>query len=241
MKRGPYVPGVGPLHDVKLMVVAEAPGEIEEQYGRPLIGPTGELTDDLFREAGIRRDEVYITNVSKYRPPLNDFKLLKEIGVSLPEQVENLWKEIRAIRPNCILALGEQALKACAGKDKISNYRGSILPSKDGNIPKVVATFHPANLLYQKKRKGSTGLFKYAWKYVMIADMRRALQQSMFPELRIPNRNLKIARNSLDLYRFLRSYDHLDIATCDIESINCLPVCVGFAFNKYVWWGCISR
>lgn len=232
MLKGRYVKGEGPLHKVKLAVVAEAPGEIEEIYGRPLIGPTGELANDLFREAGIRREEVWITNVVKYRPPDNDFKRLHEIGVSYQQSVDELWTELRAIKPNCILALGEKALNACAGRDGITKYRGSILPSKDG-LPKVVSTFHPANLLYQKKRKGSTGLFKYAWKYVMIADMKRALEQSKFLELILPDRNLKVARNSLDVYRFFQSYKHLDIATCDIESFNCLPVCIGFAYNKY--------
>lgn len=227
-----YVPGIG-NKNAKLVVVAEAPGEVEDMYGRPLIGPTGELANELFREAGIKRDDIWITNVVKYRPPNNDWKLLSQIGVSIPESIDNLWTELRSIKPNCILCLGEKALAACAGKEGIAKYRGSILPSKDGNNPKVVATFHPSNLLYQKKRKGSTGLFKYAWKYVMIADMKRALIQSQTTELKIPDRNLKIARNSLDLYRFLKSNEHLDIATCDIESINCLPACVGLAFNKY--------
>jgi uracil-DNA glycosylase len=229
-----YVPGIGPASGrASLMIVAEAPGEVEEMYGKPLIGPTGELTNDLLREAGIRRDEVWVTNVVKYRPPDNDFSRLHEIGVSLPEQIDKLWEEIRTVAPNCILALGEKALGACAGKDGITKYRGSILASQRAGAPKVVATFHPANLLYQKKRKGSTGLFKYSWKYVMIADMRRALEQSKFPELRLPDRNLRVARNSLDVYKFFDSYKHLDIATCDIESINCVPVCVGFAFNKH--------
>lgn len=214
------------------MVVGEAPGDVENMYGRPFIGPTGELLDDLFKEVGIRRDDIWLTNAVKYQPPYNDFKLLHQIGISFQQQVDNLWDEIRTIKPTCILALGEKALLACAGKEGINKYRGSILPSKDV-IPKVVSTFHPANLLYQKKRKGQTGLFKYAWKYVMLADMRRAVEQSKFPELKTPDRNLKIARNSLDLYRFIAAHRGLDIASVDIESINCLPVCVGISFNKY--------
>lgn len=230
MTRGPYVGGSGSLRP-KLMVVAEAPGEVEEQYGKPLVGPTGEVFDELLQAAGIDRSEVYITNVCKYRPPNNDFKRLYEIGVNLQEQVDNLWKEIRSIKPACILALGGEALAATTNYSGIHNHRGSIHPSKDG-IPKVVSTFHPSNLLYQRKRKGSTGLFKYAWKYVMIADFKRALEQSKFPELRVPDRHLKVARNSLDLYRYLREHESKDIATVDIESLNCLPVCVGIGFSK---------
>lgn len=225
-----YVPGMG-NRKAKLAVVGEAPGDVENAYGRPFIGPTGELLNDLLKEAGIQRDDIWITNVSKYQPPYNDFKRLSEVGVSLPEQIENLRLELRDVKPNCILALGEKALNACASKEGINKYRGSILHGMDGI--KVVSTFHPANLLYQKARNKGKGLFKYAWKYVMIADMRRAREQSAQPELHAPDRNLKIVRNSLDLYRFLKQYDKLDISACDIESINCIPVCVGLAFNKY--------
>lgn len=231
INKGPYVKGYGPTGNPKLMVVTECPSEDDEQYGRPLVGPTGELFDELLKEVGIDRSDIYITNVSKYRPPNNEFKRLSEIGVDIQQQVDNLWIEIRDIRPNCILALGNEALAATTNRHGINNYRGSILPSKGS--PKVVATFHPSNLLYQRKKKGSSGLFKYAWKYVMLADMRRAKEQSQFPELIHPQRNLKIARNSLDLFRFLREYENKSIATVDIESFNCFPVCVGIGFNKY--------
>lgn len=231
MNKPNYVKGEGAIGS-KLMIVAEAPGEVEDSYGRPLIGPTGDILNELLQEAGIRRDECYVTNVVKYRPPNNEFGRLHEIGVSLQEQIDNLWTEIRTVRPNCILALGDKALLATTNKQGINNYRGSILPSKDGT-PKVVATFHPSNLLYQKKRKGQTGLFKYAWKYVMIPDMRRAYEQSKFPELRLPVRSLKVIHNSLDLYRILRDNEHLDIAVSDIESHNSLPVCAGGAFNRF--------
>jgi uracil-DNA glycosylase family 4 len=225
-----YVRGEGSL-TAKLMIIAEAPGEVEDTSGRPLIGPTGDILNELLKEAGIQRDECYVTNVVKYRPPNNDFKRLHEIGITLQESIDNLWIEIRSVKPNCILALGEKALLATTNKQGINNYRGSILLSKDKNS-KVVPTFHPSNLIYQRKRKGSAGLFKYAWKYVMIADMKRALEQSRFPEYNPPRRTLKIARNSLDLYRFLREYDDTKPSTCDIESINSLPVCVGISFNK---------
>jgi uracil-DNA glycosylase family 4 len=231
IKKGNYVPGAGALN-TKLMVVAEAPGEVEEIHGKPLVGPTGELFNELLKDAGIDRSDIYITNVSKYRPPNNEFSRLHEIGVDINEQISNLWQEIRTVKPNAILALGDKALQATTNKFGIHNYRGSILPSKEGT-PKVVATFHPANLLYQKRRTPGAGLFKYSWKYVMIADFKRALEESASPQLVLPQRNLKVARNSLDLFRFLREYESQAIASVDIESINCLPVCVGIAFNKH--------
>src|SRR4026207_1079267 len=107
----PYVGGEGPLKS-KLMVIGEAPGATEEQYGKPFIGATGEMLDSMLSSAGIDRADCYVTNVSKYRPPANDFKRLSEVGVNYKEQVENLWKEIRNVKPNCILALGDKALSA---------------------------------------------------------------------------------------------------------------------------------
>lgn len=227
-----YVAGQGPVGGSDIMAIAEAPGAVEDEYRRPLIGPTGDLFDDLCREAGFSRDSIYVTNVVKYRPPDNNFKRLHEIGVNLPEQVSKLWDEIRHVKPKVILALGEQSLRATTGKSGITNYRGSILLANDG-YTKVVPTFHPANLLYQKARSKGKGLFKYAWKYIMIADMHRAYEQSKFRELRSPERILKVCRDSLQLYRFLREHDKLDKSSIDIESINCVPVCIGIAFNKY--------
>jgi uracil-DNA glycosylase family 4 len=232
MPVGKYVAGVGPLSQVKIMIVGEAPGAVEEEYGKPFVGPTGDLLDELLGEAGIQRDECYITNVVKYRPPANDFKRLHEIGVDLQSSINELKEEIKRVNPNIILALGEQALRGTTGKFGISNYRGSILRAFDGQH-KVVSTFHPANLLYQRARSKGKGLFKYAWKYVMIADLKRVKEQSLFPELKLPQRNITIARSSLDLYRFLERHDRDAKPTVDIESINCLPVCVGIAYNKY--------
>lgn len=228
-----YVPGVGPVGGAKLMIIGEAPGKDEDQYRRPFVGPTGELLDELLEAAGIQRDECYVTNVVKYQPPGNDFKRLHEIGVSLPEQQSKLLQEIRRVQPNCILALGDKALQATTGKSGINNYRGSILSSKDG-LPKVVSTFHPSNLLYQKGRgvKGK-GLFKYSWKYIMIADMIRAKEQSLFREHKVPERILHVCRDSLQLYRFLKQHEHLTKSSVDIESLNCVPACVGISFNKY--------
>lgn len=227
------VEGKGALQP-QLMIIGEAPGAHEDREGIPFVGPTGAILNDLLFKAGISRSECYLTNVVKYRPPMNDFSKLHLIGVNLQDEIDALWKyEIKPLRPNCILAIGNEALKAVASVDGILNYRGSILRAND-NKTKVVGTIHPAALF----SRGSTdsedakGGLDYTYLKLIQADIERAVEESRTSELNLPKRDLAIAHNSLDLHRFFRYYEKLDTAAVDIESINCIPVCVGFAFNR---------
>ena len=144
-----YVAGVGPL-EPDLMIIGEAPGKHEHEQGIPFVGPSGEYLNDALRKAGQARAECYITNVVKYRPPLNNFKQLHLIGVDLEQSIRELWEnEIEKFRPKCILAVGNEALRAVTNYDGILNYRGSILTARDG-LTKVVPTIHPAALFAHK-------------------------------------------------------------------------------------------
>lgn len=223
-----YVAGEGPFNP-RLMIVGEAPGKAEDEQRRPFVGPTGELLNDMLFKAGINRNECYVTNVVKYQPPWNDFKKLHLIDVDLEASIKYLWdNEINKFHPNCILAVGDRALNALTGLSGILNYRGSILRGLNGT-QKVVATIHPAALF----DKGSATGLPWVYKKLIEHDISRAGEQSLFPDFRLPDRTLSIARNSLDVYRFFQEYKLLFKAANDIESINCIPVCTGFAFNKY--------
>jgi uracil-DNA glycosylase family 4 len=223
-----YVAGVGSFL-AKLMIIGEAPGQKEDEQGIPFVGPAGEILSDALQSAGTSRSEVFITNVVKYRPPLNDFSKLHLIGVDLADSVRQLWdKEINKIRPNCILCIGDNALNAVTGFSGIRNYRGSILRSTDGMI-KVVPTIHPAALFSH----GSEPALPWVWKKIIYHDIQRAVEQSKFSRFSLPERSLHIARSSLDVYRFFQEYKSLSLAANDIESVNCIPVCSGFAFNKH--------
>lgn len=233
-----YVAGVGSVNP-RLMIIGEAPGKNEDEQGVPFVGASGHLLNDALFKAGIRRSECYITNVVKYRPPMNDFEKLHLIGVDIEKSVQELWdNEIRKLKPNCILAVGNEALKAVVGVDGILNYRGSILKAKDGET-KVVPTIHPAALFSRKQGDESDGSYKskggLAWTYLKLIehDIQRAAEESVSRILTLPSRDLTIAHNSLDVVRFFREYALLDLAAMDIESINCIPVCIGFAFNKH--------
>jgi len=127
-----YVGGIGSV-EPKLMIIGEAPGKYEDEAQIPFIGPTGKILDDCLFKAGIRRSDTYITNVIKYRPPLNDLKKLHLIGVDIGASMNELWNnEINKLHPNCILAIGDLALQAVCDVSGILNYRGSILTARDG-------------------------------------------------------------------------------------------------------------
>lgn len=229
-----YIPGIGSV-EPKLMIIGEAPGKYEDEQGIPFVGPSGQILDQFLFKAGLRRSDCYITNVVKYRPPLNDLKKLHLINVDIGQQMQELWdNEINKLHPNCILAIGDLALQAVCDLSGILNYRGSILTARDGKT-KVVPTIHPAALFSRgggENEESSGGL---SWTYTKLieADIIRAAEESLTRTLILPQRTLSIARNSLDVHRFFREYEKLDKAASDIESINCVPVCIGFAFNKH--------
>jgi uracil-DNA glycosylase family 4 len=233
-----YVPGVGPL-EPNLMIIGEAPGKKEDELKIPFVGPSGGLLEDALKKAGIHRGECYITNVCKYRPPGNNFKMLHVIGVDLAEQIKNLWEfEIEKLRPKCILAVGNEALRAVTNYDGIMNYRGSILLARDG-VTKVVPCIHPAALFAHKNfgdkeddEGEQAGGLDFVWLKIIEHDIARAVEESHSRGYRIPERNIVIARNSLDVYRYFSEYKDVKEAAADIESINCIPVCISFAFNR---------
>ena len=227
-----FVGGLGPL-EPELMVIGEAPGKHENETGVPFSGPSGEILNECLIKAGIRRSECYVTNICKFQPPMNDLKNLHLIGVDINEQSKNLWdEEILKLKPKCILAIGDTALEHVTGFTGILNYRGSILLAKDG-VTKTVPTIHPAALFNRYENRQQKGGLEYTYLKLIEADIVRAVEESKTRALALPERQLDVCHSSLDLFRFFAKYEKLDKATTDIESINCVPVCIGFAFNRH--------
>lgn len=228
-----WISGQGPF-DVDLMIVGEFPGRQENESGQVFQGISGEILNQALFKAGLTRHDCYLTYVYKYQPPYNDPKKYHHIGIDTEKEIEYLWKEeIEKLKPKCILAIGEIALNAITHKQGIKKYRGSILTCKDGMI-KVVPTLHPSVLF----SKGHTNDEEYAggmeYTYIKLIehDINRAVEESKTRDLVLPDRSLFVAHSSLDVERFFREYSSLDLAASDIESINCIPVCTGFAFNR---------
>lgn len=228
-----YVPGCGSFGS-KLMILGESPSYAETAVGRPFVGPSGKELDRLLYDAGVNRSDCWLSNVCKYEvPPNTGTKKIpfairaRNYGIDIPKQLEELQSEINEIKPNCILALGGTALWALTGKTKIGKFRGSIM---HGMGHKVVPTYHPAHLLHQ----AAGGEFKGYWnRQVMIFDFKRALAQSEYPELRLPNRTLEICRSSAHFAEFIERYKSKTRMSVDIEANGtCIPVCMGLAFTR---------
>jgi len=125
----------------KLVFVGEAPGEEEDLQGRPFVGKAGQLLTKMIQAMGLTREEVYITNIIKCRPPQNRNPLPDEIAECRPF----LDAQLNLLRPKVICALGSFAAQTLLRtQDKISQLRGRFHDC-DG-IP-VMPTYHPAYLL----------------------------------------------------------------------------------------------
>lgn len=130
-----------------LMLVGEGPGGVEDDYGAPLVGPSGQLLDKALLSVGITRDRVYVTNVVKCRPRGNRTPDMAE-GAFCADRW--LREEIRLVQPAAIVALGKAALRYFLGHEAgIVRARGHWISWK--GIP-VMPTYHPAYLLRQYGR-----------------------------------------------------------------------------------------
>lgn len=125
----------------KVMVIGEGPGAEEDKQGLPFVGRAGQLLTDILKAIKFSRDEVYIGNIVKCRPPENRTPLPDEMETCLPY----LLKQIDLIKPQMILCLGLTAAKGLLKKkESLTKLRGQFF---DYNGIKVMVTFHPAALL----------------------------------------------------------------------------------------------
>lgn len=230
-----FVPGEGNPNS-KIVFVGEAPGSQEDRLMRPFVGPAGDIMDSIFKDVGIHRSQVWLTNVYKHKLPGNNWLKAEQIGLSLDKSLEVLWTEIHTIDPNVIVALGSNVMNALTGKKKVTNYRGSILQSTHG-YPKVVPTYHPAHLLYHQEEDESeevkSEISGYWQKYVIAFDFKKALRQAQFKEFRLPDRTLSVARSSSDVYSFLERNKNREYCSFDIETMHSIPVCIALAFSRF--------
>ena len=145
------------------MFVGEGPGADEDAQGEPFVGRAGQLLNNMIKAMGIRREDVYIANIVKCRPPGNRTPERDECETCSPF----LMRQIAAIKPKVIVALGAVAAKnLLAINAPMSELRGrfyDFLPAGAGSDPswpgaQLAVTYHPAYLLRDPRQKGE------AWK-----------------------------------------------------------------------------
>jgi DNA polymerase len=143
------VPGEGP-DTARLVCVGEGPGRTEDETGRPFVGQAGELLTKILAAIGLARDQVYICNVVKCRPPQNRTPLYDEIAACVPY----LFRQIEILAPRVILAMGNTAAQTLLGtKQSLGALRGKV--HRFRGIPLIV-TYHPAALLRNPNWKKPT-------------------------------------------------------------------------------------
>lgn len=143
--------------NAKLMFVGEGPGADEDAQGLPFVGKAGQLLNNMINAMGLKREEVYIANIVKCRPPQNRVPEPEEANTCSPF----LFRQIDVIRPEIIVALGSTAATYLLGrKSSLSSLRGQMHAARGS---KLIVTYHPAYLLRDPTQK------KEAWKDLQIA------------------------------------------------------------------------
>jgi len=137
------VPGEGPA-EAQVFLIGEGPGYYEDKSGRPFVGAAGKFLDELLGLAGLRRGEVFITNVVKCRPPNNRDPQETEIEACKPW----LDQQLEVIQPRVVVTLGRYSMSRYFPGESISRIHGQ--PRRVGAVT-VVPMFHPAAALHQQR------------------------------------------------------------------------------------------
>ncbi len=156
--RNRTVPGYG-NKKARIMFIGEAPGRNEDLHGRPFVGGSGKFLTEALESIKLTREDVFVTSVLKCRPPDNRNPKKDEEAACMPY----LLKQIEIINPKVIVLLGNTAMKAILGYDKVMTHHGCLI-KKDKR--KYIPTLHPAAVMRMKKyKKTFMGDFKKIKKY----------------------------------------------------------------------------
>lgn len=232
----PCISSSGPS-PAKIAIIGEAPGESEESQGVPFIGYSGKLLDDMLSHAGIDRADCFLTNVLFTRPPSNkieSFCVKRTEPGALTEmppllagrylkddfrpELERLFGELRACRPNLIILLGNTACWAVLQKTYISKIRGTIVESRFG---KCLPTYHPAAITRQ-----------WDLRPIVMADLIKAKLEMDYPEIRRPRREIIIDPTFPEIRAFIERCVSARVLAVDIETRSGQITCIGFARSR---------
>jgi len=138
--------------NASIIFIGEAPGKNEDNFGRPFIGRAGKILDEMLDYIGLKRNDVYMSNIIKCRPPKNR----NPLKIEIEKCSEYLDKQLEIIRPKVIVPLGRYAISYIFNKfnlssEKVSSIHGKIfsINSSFGKI-KIIPIYHPAVVIYNK-------------------------------------------------------------------------------------------
>ncbi len=131
--------------DAEIVFIGEAPGKKEDEQGLPFIGAAGKFLDTMLAEAGMKRSDVYITNIVKYRPPDNRDPSSAEKKAFLPY----LLRQLQIIQPKVVITLGRHSMEYFLPNAKIGDVHGGSYKIKFGGSQLlIIPLYHPAAALY---------------------------------------------------------------------------------------------
>ncbi len=224
-----------------IMLVGEAWGEKEEEQHQPFVGTAGWILDGMLSNVGLHRRDCHLTNVFNLRPhPSNDVKNLcgskaegikgypalvkgKFVRAEYQPELDRLYREIREVNPNVVVALGATAAWALLKSTGIKAIRGSIAFS-DPSLPlprqfKILPTYHPAAIAREWTNRP-----------VGIADLDKAKRESTTPEFRRPVREIWTYPTLADLAEYEQRYIlPSELLSNDIETWQNQITCIGFS------------
>jgi uracil-DNA glycosylase len=140
------VPGEGPPY-ASVVLIGEGPGRNEDLQGRPFVGAAGKQLEALLSNAGLSRDDVYITNVVKCRPPENR----RPTGAEADACRGYLERQLRLVRPKLVVLLGDSALKRFLPDESLLSAHGRVF--ERGGLA-FFPTYHPAAMIYNRALEG---------------------------------------------------------------------------------------
>lgn len=224
----------------KIAIVGEAYGETEERMKLPFVGASGQELTRLLSDAGINRNECFLTNVFNFRPPQNKLDALcgskKDVGAGykypalrqgkwiLPQylgELDRLKKELENVKPNLIVACGNVPTWALLQRTGITNIRGTITPCILVPGCKVLPVYHPSAILRQWEHR-----------HVTVIDLMKAKKQGEFPEIHIPARQVHVVETPADCLEVEKLLSQSPEFTLDIETVAGQISCIGFAPSK---------
>jgi uracil-DNA glycosylase len=143
------VPGSGNIDKPLVVFVGEGPGKNEDLQGKPFVGSGGKLLDELLQGAGLERDQVYITNIVKCRPPKNRKPKPDEVQICTSIYLE---KQIAILQPKLICTLGATALEYFTGEKVMGSNHGKLMKARISGLP-LLPTYHPASIFRNRSLK----------------------------------------------------------------------------------------